>query len=83
MVGAVLALVAGLLAFALVGSGAFASQSTPARELAPRTVIAKPGDTLWDIARSMAPTGPIGDLVSELVRLNGARIEAGQQIRLP
>lgn len=83
MVGAVLALVAAVLAFALVSTGAFASESTSAREMAPRTVVAQPGDTLWDIARTMAPTGPIGDLVSELVRLNGARIEAGQTIRLP
>lgn len=83
VVGMLLASVAGLIAFVAVGSGAFATESTPARESATRTVVAQPGDTLWDIARTLAPRGAIGDLVSELVRLNGARIEAGQVIRLP
>lgn len=83
VVGAVLAFIAGTLAFVLVGAGAFATESTPAREGSVRTVVAQRGDTLWDIARSMVPTGSIGDLVSELVRLNGARIEAGQVIRIP
>ena len=41
------------------------------------------GDTLWDIARTIAPTGDISELVRELVRANGARIEAGQVVRIP
>jgi len=38
---------------------------------------------LWDIARTIAPTGDISELVRELVRANGARIEAGQVVRIP
>jgi Tfp pilus assembly protein FimV len=46
-------------------------------------VVAKSGDTLWDIARTIVPKGSVADLVSEMVRLNGARIEPGQIIRIP
>jgi nucleoid-associated protein YgaU len=49
----------------------------------PRTVIAQKGDTLWDIARTIVPKGSIGDLVSDMVRLNGSHIEPGQVIRIP
>lgn len=83
VVGGLLAIVAGLGAYVLIGTGAFATESTPARELARTTVVAQPGDTLWDIARTLVPKGGIGDLVSELIRLNGSRIEPGQVIRLP
>lgn len=82
-VGLVLALLMALAAFLLIGPGAVASESTPALQQAPRTVIAQRGDTIWDIARTLVPTGPIGDLVTELIRLNGTRIEPGQVIRLP
>lgn len=66
-----------------VTSGAFASNPSPAEQVVPRTVIAKNGDTLWDIARTIVPTGSVADLVSEMVRLNGSHIEAGQVIRIP
>jgi Tfp pilus assembly protein FimV len=49
----------------------------------PRTVVAQSGDTLWDIARTIAPKGDISELVTALVRANGARIEAGQVIHIP
>jgi len=45
--------------------------------------VAKSGDTLWDIARQIVPKGAIGDLVSEMVVLNGSTIEPGQVIRIP
>jgi hypothetical protein len=38
---------------------------------------------LWDIARTIVPTGNISELVYELVRANGSHIEAGQVIRIP
>ena len=71
------------LASAFITSGAFASNPTPAELATPRTVIAKNGDTLWDIARQIVPKGAIGDLVSEMVLLNGSTIEPGQVIRIP
>jgi len=71
------------LTTALVSTGAFASGSTPSNQTIPRTVIAQPGDTLWGIARDIAPKGNISNLVSELVRANGSHIEPGQVIRIP
>lgn len=71
------------IASVVITSGAFASNPTPQDQVVPRTVVAKSGDTLWDIARTLVPQGSVADLVSEMVRLNGARIEAGQVIRIP
>jgi nucleoid-associated protein YgaU len=79
--------VAALLVFGVasvvISSGAFATNPGSAESVAPRTVVATHGDTLWDIARTVVPTGDISDLVSELVRMNGSRIEPGQVIRIP
>ncbi|MEY3806906.1 MAG: hypothetical protein RIR69_1718 [Actinomycetota bacterium] len=69
--------------FGVVASGAVASDPAQQPVGVPRTVIAKPGDTLWDIARSIVPTGAIGDLVTDMVRLNGSHIEPGQVVRIP
>jgi len=71
------------VASVVVTSGAFASNPSPQDQVVPRTVVAKSGDTLWDIARTLVPQGSVADLVSEMVRLNGARIEPGQVIRIP
>ena len=71
------------VASVVVTSGAFASNPSPAEQVVPRTVIAKNGDTLWDIARTIVPQGSVADLVSEMVRLNGSHIEPGQVIRIP
>jgi len=38
---------------------------------------------LWEIARRIAPTGNISNLVDELVRINGADLQVGQIIRVP
>jgi nucleoid-associated protein YgaU len=83
VVGAGLAVAAFALASGLISTGAFASNPAPSQQVIPRTVIAQPGDTLWDIARTIVPTGNIGDLVIELVRANGSTIEPGQVIRIP
>ncbi len=75
----------GIFAVASVAitSGAFASNPEPADQVIPRTVVAKSGDTLWDIARTIVPQGSVADLVSEMVRVNGTHIEPGQIIRIP
>ena len=67
----------------VIASGAVASGPAEEQSSVPRTVIAKPGDTLWDIARSIVPKGAIGDLVTDMVRLNGSNIEPGQVVRIP
>lgn len=71
------------LAWGVISTGAFASDPAASRPEVPRTVVARSGDTLWDIARQIVPQGSIADLVSELVRLNGSTIEPGQVIRIP
>lgn len=71
------------LASGFITTNAFASNPTTEQQVIPRTVVAKSGDTIWDIARTIVPKGGIADLVAELVRLNGSRIEPGQVIRIP
>ena len=80
-------LVAALSLF-VVASGAF-TQSAMANKPGvgyqgvPRTVVAAPGDSLWNIARRISPTGNISSLVDQLVRLNGEQVSVGQIIRIP
>lgn len=71
------------LATGVIASGAVASDPSQEDFSVPRTVVAKQGDTLWDIARTIVPTGSIGDLVTDMVRMNGSNIEPGQVIRIP
>jgi hypothetical protein len=48
------------------------------------TLLVQPGETLWDIARDLQPTGDLRPVVDELAALNGgATLEAGQRIALP
>lgn len=48
------------------------------------TLLAQPGETLWDIARDLQPSGDVRPLVDELAALNGgATLEAGQAVVLP
>lgn len=77
------ATVAFAIATGVIASGAVASDPSQENLSVPRTVIAKQGDTLWDIARSIVPHGAIGDLVTDMVRLNGSHIEPGQVVRIP
>lgn len=83
VVGLFLAIATLTVSLATVGGGAFASGSPDSGAAVRRTMVVSAGDTLWDIARSLRPEGAIGDLVSELVRLNGARLEPGQIVILP
>lgn len=65
-------------------TGAVADKGAPAGSIEmPRTLTVQQGDTLWAIAHRLAPEGNVVSLVDALVRLNGDRIVAGQQIRLP
>lgn len=65
-------------------TGAVADKGAPVGSIEmPRTITVQQGDTLWAIAHRLAPEGNVVSLVDALVRLNGDRIVAGQQIRLP
>lgn len=65
------------------GGSARADENLPRRVSAPTVVIAQPGDTLWAIARRIAPVGSITHLVDQLVLMNGDEITAGQEVRVP
>ncbi|MSO59960.1 MAG: hypothetical protein EXQ63_06505 [Ilumatobacteraceae bacterium] len=76
------------LSLFVLGSGAIATTALANKpgvgyQGVPRTVIAAPGDSLWNIARRIAPTGNISSLVDQLVRLNGEQVSVGQIVRIP
>lgn len=70
---------------ALVGGRALAGQPALPQEVAPRTIAQ--GETLWEIAKSVAlPGEDVRDVVSLLVDLNGRSsvdLWAGEQILVP
>jgi Tfp pilus assembly protein FimV len=48
------------------------------------TPVVVPGETLWDVARELQPTGDVRPVVDELAALNGgATLQAGQVLVLP
>lgn len=47
-------------------------------------VVVEPGDTLWEIARDLQPSGDIRPLVDSMSEIAGrASLQAGQEIRIP
>jgi hypothetical protein len=80
-VGAVLA----FLLSGLVGAGT--SGSTSARTNSPtRTVVVQPGQTLWSIAREIAPSADRRDTIARIVRLNAlpsTDVVAGTRLAVP
>jgi hypothetical protein len=79
---AAVALAAVISVFSLFGGSAMAGD-TAGRDLAPKYVVAQPGDTLWAIGQRIAPNASITEVVDELVRLNGTSISSGQLVRIP
>lgn len=72
--------VGGTLAAAGPGRSPMAST-----EGAPRAVVIRPGQTLWNVAERHAPEGvDLRAYVDALIEINGVEAtEAGQRIRLP
>jgi hypothetical protein len=97
-IGVVVGLVVAVVVLWLAVTGAVALVRGPATtstpEVAPApaasgqvgagaSYVVQPGDTLWTIARGLAPDGDIRPLVDELAeRAGGASLEAGQRIDL-
>jgi LysM repeat protein len=51
-----------------------------------RTVVVEPGDTLWNIAASVAKPGQVRDMVHEIEELNamtGPQLTVGQKVAVP
>jgi hypothetical protein len=75
------------LLVALVAGFALANGSTATEHSEPTTVIqVGAGETLWDIAQSVAVTGHTADMVDHIKELNGltgGALQAGQELRVP
>lgn len=83
----ILALFVGLVFVALTmlggQSAATDEEGTP---LPTRTVVVEPGDTLWDIAATVAEPGEVREMIHRIQELNAlpsASLDAGQQIAVP
>lgn len=68
---------------AAAGPGGSPVASAPG---APRAVVMRPGETLWDVAEEHAPTGvDPRAYVDALIEINGVAggVQPGERIRLP
>jgi LysM repeat protein len=84
-----------VLVFAAVLLGAFSLGRTASQAAAPTSPVAattveqttvEPGDSLWSVARRVAPDNDPREVVEQIRRLNdlpSAHIQAGQQLLLP
>ena len=75
-----------LLVGSLLGPGVAQANSAQEGEAASTIVVAKSGQTLWDIAYASAPEQDTRDVVYELMRINDletSRIVGGQQLEVP
>lgn len=81
-----LVLVALLLGAFLFGRSASHASVSPEPQPTLTQVTVRPGDTLWSIARAVAPGHDPRKVVEQLQRLNGlpgGGLQAGQQLLLP
>lgn len=82
-----LALVGLLLAAVSLGrSAATQAATSPAPRPVPVQAVIRPGDTLWDVARRIAPGSDPREVVAQIRRMNdlsGSAVQVGQQILLP
>ena len=69
----------------LVGSFAGTRAAVPERPVSPAAVyVVQPGDTFWDIARRLEPSGDPRPLVARLVAAHGSPVlVAGERLALP
>lgn len=71
---------------AVSGGAALASKDAGAPAGSFTTMVVAPGDSLWSIARSVAPHADPRDVVDAITRLNaldGALLTPGQRIAIP
>ncbi|WP_091225751.1 LysM peptidoglycan-binding domain-containing protein [Microbacterium sp. 3J1] len=78
-------LAVGIALAALSGGSAMASGQQVATASF-ETVTVMPGDTLWAIAESVAPTADPREVIGEITRLNllqGGALQIGQELAIP
>ncbi|MCC6225892.1 MAG: LysM peptidoglycan-binding domain-containing protein [Microthrixaceae bacterium] len=57
---------------------------SPRIELSGDRYVARSGDTMWDIARAIEPSGDVRGVIDRLVEANGFDApQAGQVVRIP
>ena len=86
--GRVVALIAlAALAFALVSLGRVVTAASTESAVPPRhAVVVQPGETLWRIARDVAPHADPRITVGRIIEINGldgAQVRVGQQLLVP
>ncbi|HEU4850249.1 MAG TPA: LysM peptidoglycan-binding domain-containing protein [Terrimesophilobacter sp.] len=77
-------LIAMALAFALNGGAATASAGPSTTDF--QYVTVEPGQSLWQLAESIAPGADPRDVISDLVRLNGLQdsvVHPGERLAIP
>lgn len=77
----------GQLAAVVLETSPSAAPAAPPARLDPAPVaasvyIVQPGDTVWQIARTLQPTGDIRPLVDEIVAQHGAALQVGDRVDL-
>lgn len=74
------------IAFSVLAGGSALASGEQAEAVAFETIIVMPGDTLWGIAASVAPTADPRQVVDEIIRLNnlpGGTIQSGSELAIP
>jgi nucleoid-associated protein YgaU len=85
----VLAALAAVVALAVAGLLMTRTTSTAAQRPEPvgeRSIVVQPGQTLWSIAKDVAPDRDIREVIYEIRRINGldtAMVRSGQTLVLP
>jgi len=74
------------IAFAALGGGAAVASGDAVPTTSFETVTVMPGDTLWSIAETVAPSVDPRSVIGEIQRLNAlghGSLQVGQQLALP
>lgn len=74
------------IGFSVLAGGSALASGEQAAPIAFETVTVMPGDTLWSLATTVAPTADPRDVVDDIIRLNnldGGTIQAGSELAIP
>jgi LysM repeat protein len=80
-----MALLTALVLSVTARSSSVEAGNAPA-EVATTTVVVQPGQTLWTVARTIAPNADVRDTVARIQHLNGisgSNVRPGQQLVVP
>jgi hypothetical protein len=74
------------IAFAAISGGSAIASGADAAVASVETLTVMPGDTLWSIATSIAPSADPRDVIGEISRMNllrGGELQIGQELAIP